>query len=786
MARPMKARLLTTLCVLLWPTFTLRTSIGDDRVHVDQGNSGMVVSESALASRVGRDALINGGNAVDAAVATAFALAVTWPEAGNIGGGGFMMVRPADGKSPMCIDYRETAPSKMNATSFQRTDHTYSQKAVGVPGTVRGLATAHQKYGQRPWRDLVMPAVALAKNGFQVTATLAGSVNSILAKDDVRTGAKYAELRRVYGKSDGSPWQAGDRMQLPDLAATLTMIAEAANAFYSGPLAKSLVQEMRRGDGIIDENDLRHYEAKIRPAMTGTFRGFTILGAPPPSSGGTCIIEALNILENFDLASRDRFDATNVHLIAETCRRVFADRARYLGDPEFTEIPEHLTTKAYAKQLAATIDPTAATLSETVAPEIQLTPEGPDTTHFSVIDANGMAVSNTYTLEASWGSRIVVTGRGYVLNNEMGDFNWFPGETNRSGRIGTKANLVVGGKRMLSSQSPSLVEKDGKLVLITGSPGGRTIINTVLCNILNVTEFGMDAAAAITAARQHHQWFPDRIYLEDIDQEPHASIALTLRTMGHEVVNRNGQGSAHSIAVDPATGTIVGVSDRRRDGRPAAVSAGTLAIWDFSEAADQELTQTFSAGRLSANWTSSIPGCLTDGKDQLRIRRKAPNRVFSSFVPLGSSEVSQGQIVVTVKIDRAEFAGTSHNEQLRIGFTHDNGKPRVTARIILGRDDANNVIIRGEALGGGSEIPPTIIATEGLILQPIILRLTVDVDADSYEIASRQADVATFTVHGTGRIAAERVARYLRLSVLNDFSASGEFVSVDRIHLLRP
>lgn len=767
-------------------TVFLPPLLGEDSVHVDPGNAGMVVSESALASRIGRDALIKGGNAVDAAVATAFALAVTWPEAGNIGGGGFMMVRPADGKSPVCIDYRECAPVNMGATSFSKTDSTYSHKAVGVPGTVSGLQTAHKKFGTLPWQDLVIPAANLAREGFQVTEALANSINSVLAKKSVRTDPKYAELRRVYGKAGGSQWQAGDRIVLPDLAATLKTIAADPYSFYRGRLAGSILDEMQRGDGVIEAPDLCSYMAIVRPAMRGTFRNFTVLGAPPPSSGGTCIIEALNILENFDLASRDRFDATNVHLIAETCRRVFADRARYLGDPEYTRIPAHLTTKAYAKQLADSIDRSMVTSSESVAPEIELVPESPDTTHFSVIDGSGMAVSNTYTLEASWGSRIVVKGRGFVLNNEMGDFNWFPGETNRKGRIGTEPNIVECQKRMLSSQSPTFVEKDGKLLLITGSPGGRTIINTVLCNILNVTEFGMDAAAAVSAARQHHQWFPDRLYLENIESEPHAAIAQKLRDMGHVVANREPQGSAHTIAIDHDTAAVIGVSDRRRDGRPAVFSSGTLAIWDFAEPAQQDLTECAHTGALAGQWTSGLPGCQTDGHDQLLIRRDAPDDTFSSFVPLGSSGITTGRMVVTMKVDSAAFAGRNRDEQLRLGFTDDKNKPRVTARMILGRDKNNSVTIQGEALGGGSEIPATILSLQGRIDQPIVLRLTVDVDADSYEIASRSADVAAFTVHGTGRIAADRTVRYLRLSVLQDFAAKGEFVAVDRIHLLRP
>ncbi|HIF00616.1 MAG TPA: gamma-glutamyltransferase, partial [Fuerstia sp.] len=776
--------LLTALLTIVWHA---NSTVGDDRVHVDRSNAGMVVSDSALASRTGRDILMQGGNAVDAAVATAFSLAVTWPEAGNLGGGGFMIVRPLDGNDPVCVDYRETAPMVMNNTSFNRDDGRHSQKAVGVPGTVHGLASAHTQYGKLPWGDLVLPAARLAKSGFQVTAALARSVNGVLKISSVKSDSKYDELRRVYGKPDGTPWQAGDRMVLPDLAETLTAIANDPAAFYSGRLADLLVAEMQRGDGLISHQDLLRYKAITRPALQGTYRGFTVIGAPPPSSGGTCVIEALNILENFDLSRHDRFDQRNVHLIAETCRRVFADRARFLGDPDFTRIPPHLIKKPYAKQVAASINPNAATKSEDVTPEIELTAESPDTTHFSVIDSDGMAVSNTYTLEGSWGSRIVVRGAGYLLNNEMGDFNWFPGETNRTGRIGTDANLLAGGKRMLSSMSPTIVEKDGKVQLITGSPGGRTIINTVLCIVLNFTEFGMDVASAVTAPRQHHQWFPDRLDLEDLADAPHSHIAESLRRAGHSLGSRTTQGSAHSIGVDHATGTFIGVADYRRSGRPASVSTDTLAVWDFSEAAGKGLTATENAGKLQTQWSADIAGCTSNGKDQFVVQRDAPDEPLDSYLPLGTQTVSSGRIMVTVKIDAAQFSGERRNEQLRIGFTNDdNNTPRVTARMIFGRDGQGNIVVRGEALGGGSEVPATILAQGARLQSPIVLRLTVDVDTDRYEIASRTADSLKFTEHGSGKFAADRVARFLRLSVLNDFAANGEFVAIDRIELQRP
>ena len=760
-------------------------TVGDDRVHVDRSDSGMVVSDSALASRIGRDILMRGGNAVDAAVATAFALTVTWPEAGNIGGGGFMIVRPADGRDPVCVDYRETAPGSMNRNSFSRDDGTHSQKAVGVPGTVSGLAAAHAQYGRLPWQNLVLPAARLAGDGFQVTEALARSVNGVLNNPDVKSDSKFDELRRVYGKPDGTLWQSGDRMVLPDLAATLTEIASDSAAFYSGRLADLLVAEMQRGDGLISHQDLISYTAITRPALRATYRGFTVIGAPPPSSGGTCVIEALNILEHFDLAGRERFDARNVHLIAETCRRVFADRARFLGDPAFTDIPPHLLTKKYAEKVAASIDSTAATKSESVTPEIELTAESPDTTHFSVIDSDGMAVSNTYTLEGVWGSRIVVRGAGYALNNEMGDFNWFPGETNRSGRIGTDANLVAGGKRMLSSMSPTIVEKDGKVVLITGSPGGRTIINTVLCIVLNFTEFGMDVAAAVTAPRQHHQWFPDRLRLEDLSDRPHSIVAEWLRNAGHQLENRTTQGSAHSIGVDHETGTVIGVADYRRSGRPAAVSTDTLAVWDFSEAAGRALTASAHSGKLQTKWSTDLTNCTTDGKDQFVIHVDAADMSHDAYLPLRPDSVSSSQISVAVKIASASFAGDQRNEQLRIGFTRDNAAD-TTVNMIFGRDGQGNIILRGEAPGGGSDVRSIILAQSDRLDSPIILRLTVDMDAHSYHIASRTAGSLKFTEHGSGIIPDDHVTRFLKLSIRHDLAGDGEFVAIDRIELQRP
>ncbi|HUG68008.1 MAG TPA: gamma-glutamyltransferase, partial [Pirellulaceae bacterium] len=309
----------------------------------------------------------------------------------------------------------------------------------------------------------------------------------------------------------------------------------------------------------------------LREPVRGTYREFELFGPPPPSSGGICVVQAMNILEPFKLREHPRLGSRNMHLITEAMRRVFCDRARYLADPDFADIPPQLTTEDYAAELAGNIDLDHATRSEALAPEIALAPESPDTTHFSVIDRDRMAVSNTYTLEASWGSRIVVTGAGFVLNNEMGDFNWERGVTNRGGQIGTAPNLIEPGKRMLSSQAPFIVARDGKAFLLTGSPGGRTIINTVLGNLLNVLEFEMTLAEAIDAPRLHHQWFPDELRFEGTNSPEHAAAVEQLRSRGHTVLQRDRQGSAHSIQVDRATGQFIGVADWRRGG--AAVGA---------------------------------------------------------------------------------------------------------------------------------------------------------------------------------------------------------------------
>lgn len=528
-------------------------------------NRGLVVSDSAPASDVGAAIFSQGGNAVDAAVATALALAVTLPEAGNIGGGGFMLIFPGDGREPMCIDYRETAPAKATANMFSLKESQHGHKVVGVPGTLRGLELAHQRFGKLPWKTLVEPAVRLAEEGFVLGPRLANDLNELL-----KSSADFAELRRVFGKPGGGDWSPDDRLVQPDLAGTLTRIAEEGpSAFYEGEIGRQIVAEMECGGGLMSPADLAGYQAHERRPVRGHYRGFEIVGAPPPSSGGIATIEALQILESFQLRQYDRESPRACHLLIETLRRAFCDRARWLGDPDFVEVPGVLITKDYARQKATQIDLNHATPSDRLAPEIELAGEGSDTTHFSVIDSGGMAVANTYTLEHSYGSRVVVRGAGFLLNNEMTDFNWTPGRTDRQGHIGTPANTIAPGKRMLSSQSPTIVLRDGRPVLITGSPGGRTIISTVVCLLVNVLEYEMDLRHAIDAPRLHHGWFPDVVLLEGADKPEMAALLTQLSDLGHRIERKaHRQGSANSVSID-VDGTRHGVADRRRGGKAA-------------------------------------------------------------------------------------------------------------------------------------------------------------------------------------------------------------------------
>jgi gamma-glutamyltranspeptidase/glutathione hydrolase len=523
--------------------------------------NGMVVSASAIASEAGAQVLANGGNAVDAAIATGFALAVTYPTAGNIGGGGFMVIRMADGKTTT-IDFREKAPAAAtpemfteNGGAYSATKHHRTHLSVGVPGTVAGFALAHKKYGAAQWKQLVDPAAKLAGEGFLVPTGLASSLSGAVSRLK-----QYPATVAAYSKN-GTPYAAGERMQLPDLARTLTRIRDKGrDGFYKGETAKLIAEEMKRGGGVITEKDLAAYEAKERPAVKGTFKGYEVISMPPPSSGGVAMIEMLNILEGFDLKAAGHNSPRYIHLLAESMRRAFLDRARYLGDPDFVTVPvEKLTSKGYANDLRKTIQMDKATASEPA--QIADGYESLETTHYSVVDKNGMAVSVTYTLEAGYGLGAVVSGAGFLLNNEMGDFNGKPGLTDSTGLIGTAANVARPGKRMLSSMTPAIIAKDGKLVAVIGSPGGRTIINTVLEVALNIMAFDMPIQAAVNAPRLHHQWLPNRITIER-DGVP-ASTVSALEKMGHKVQLGGQQGTAHSVMIDPRTKHRIGAPDPR-------------------------------------------------------------------------------------------------------------------------------------------------------------------------------------------------------------------------------
>ena len=529
---------------------------------------GMVVASDGVAAEIGLDALRAGGSAVDAAVATAFALAVTLPAAGNIGGGGFLVHRPADGPAG-AYDFRETAPAAASPEMFaaggvyDAARHHDSHVAVGVPGTVAGLHRAWTDHGRLPWRRLVEPAIALARDGFVLSYARAASLAGVLPRM-----ARYPASVAAFS-NDGAPYAAGDRFRQPDLAATLERVAgDGPAGFYRGRTAALIAHEMSERGGLVTEADLAAYEPKTRAPIRGTYRGYEVVSMPPPSSGGITLIQMLNVLEGYDLRAAGHGSALNVHRITEAMRRGFADRARHLGDPDFNpSMPVlRLTSKDYAAGLRETVDADRASQS---GPETFEWPAaGEETTHVSVVDADRNAVALTTTLEQSYGSKIVVPGAGFLLNNEMGDFNAAPGMTTATGLIGTPPNLAEPGKRMLSSMTPTIVAREGRLVLVTGSPGGRTIINTVLHTILNVIDFDMNVQEAVDAPRFHHQWLPDELRYERRGLSPDTIALLAAR--GHTLAARARQGAAHAIVLDAAADVLEGAADRRRADSRAA------------------------------------------------------------------------------------------------------------------------------------------------------------------------------------------------------------------------
>ncbi len=536
-------------------------------------DQGMVVSADTLASRIGAAVLEAGGNAVDAAVATGFALAVTFPGAGNIGGGGFMVVRLPDGTTT-AFDFREKAPLAAHARMFLDENGEYSSRihhnshlAVGVPGTVAGFALAHERLGNLSWAELVAPAVELAREGFNLTSSRAND----LARYVRNAFQPYPASMAAFSK-DGEPYAAGETLIQSDLANTLERIMrEGRDGFYRGETARLIAEEMERGGGMITEEDLARYEAKERVPVQGTYRGYDIISMHPPSSGGPALIEMLNILEGYDLAAMGHNSAAYIHHLTEAMRRAYRDRARWVADMDFVDVPlERMLSKEYAAELRQGIDPQRATPSSTS--DVELPYESTETTHYSVVDASGMAVSVTYTIESWYGSKITVAGGGFLLNNEMGDFNGAPGLTTERGLIGTEPNLARPEQRMLSSMTPSIVAKDGELVAVVGAPGGRTIINSVLEVIVHLIDFGMDIQTAVDAARFHHQWLPDNIRIERDGISP-GDLEL-LRSMGHEVRMGGSQGRTNCVGIDPLTGEVVGAADTRQPDAAAIGSGG--------------------------------------------------------------------------------------------------------------------------------------------------------------------------------------------------------------------
>ncbi len=535
---------------------------------------GMVVSSHYLASEVGRDVLRSGGNAVDAAVATAFALAVTLPAAGNIGGGGFLVYHGKDG-NVTSFNFREKAPAAATATMYldekgeirDNSNHE-GPLSVGVPGTVAGLWLAHQRLGSKPWAELVRPAVELAEKGFPSTWAMQGFLEYLQNVDE----PMYAATKAAFLKGGKDLYEPGELWKQPDLAATLRRIQkDGKDGFYKGKTARLLAQFMARHGGLITEADLADYEAVEQPPIHGTYRGYDIYAMGPPSSGGVALTEMLNILEGFDLKAIGHNSALYLHLLTEAMRRAFADRAEHLGDPAFNPaMPvERLTSKGHARELRSTIDLFKASPSDSSRFNRALSYESEETTHFSVVDAEGNTVSLTYTLEYGYGSRIVVEGAGFLLNNEMGDFNPIPGRTTSTGLIGTDPNLVAPGKRMLSSMTPTIVARDGQPVMAIGSPGGRTIINTVLQVVLNVIDHGMNIAQAIEAPRIHHQWLPDATWMEAPGISPDTRRLYEM--MGHRLRFRGEQGEAMGIFIDRERGLLFGAADSRAfDGGAAA------------------------------------------------------------------------------------------------------------------------------------------------------------------------------------------------------------------------
>lgn len=537
--------------------------VDSDTFHPVKAQHGMVASVDAMATRVGVDILKQGGNAVDAAIAVGFALAVTHPQAGNLGGGGFMLLRTAAGRTT-AIDFREMAPARASRDMFLDKQGNADSKlsltshlASGTPGTVAGFALAAQKYGTLPLSTLLAPAIKLARDGIIVNDALA---------DDLATYGKenlinHDNSRAIFYKADGQPYQKGDRLVQKNLAHSLQLIAQQGpDAFYKGKIADEIAAEMAQHGGLIGKADLAAYRAVERKPVSGSYRGYEVFSMPPPSSGGIHIVQILNILENFDLAKWGFGSADAMQVMAEAEKYAYADRSEYLGDPDFVKVPQQaLTSKAYAKTLAQQIDVNKARPSADIKPGKLAPYESNQTTHFSVVDKDGNAVAVTYTLNTYFGSGVVAGNSGILMNNEMDDFSAKPGTPNVYGLVGGEANAIQPAKRPLSSMSPTIVAKDGKTWLVTGSPGGSRIITTVLQIVVNSIDFGMNVAEATNAPRFHHQWLPDQLRVE---KGFSPDTLRLLEAKGQHVKVLPAMGSTQSIMIGP-DGMRYGASDPR-------------------------------------------------------------------------------------------------------------------------------------------------------------------------------------------------------------------------------
>ncbi len=542
-----------------------------------------VVAREPFATEAGRSILNAGGNAVDAAVATALALAVTHPPAGNLGGGGFIVLYLASEKKATTFDFRETAPASSTPAMYLesngklKTGHRKGPWAAGVPGTVRGLAAAHAKYGRLPWAKLVGPAEKLAREGFALNPVMAASLNAeLFGREKPDPGTKIAENLSdtdrladfpasvaAFARPDRAPWKAGDKLIQPDLAETLSRLRDQGpDEFYTGKTADLIVDYSAKAGGFITKADLAAYRAVEREPIRIDYRGHEVIGMAPPSSGGIITALCLNMLEPMNLKQYGRTSDTTLHLTGEALRRAFYERFAKIGDPDFVQVPvQELIDKKYAAKLAATIRPDQTTPSASLADFPVLPAESHETTHFSVLDQHGNAVALTYTLEESYGAKCVVPGAGFLLNNEMGDFNLTPGRTDMSGRIGTRPNLIQPRKRMVSSMTPTIVTREGRVRMVTGSPGGRTIPATVLWMLLGVLEFELPPNEVQSAPKAYHSWLPDRLTLE---RGWPADTEKALKKRGWNVFRVSAQGDAHSILVDFSKNSVIALPDKRR------------------------------------------------------------------------------------------------------------------------------------------------------------------------------------------------------------------------------